>query len=301
MKKSQPLVSIVINCYNGEEFLKCAIDSIYSQTYTNWEIIFWDNCSTDRSAEIALSYDKRLRYFKSTTDVPIPIYEAKSLAVQKVSGEFIAFLDCDDWWESSKLEKQVPLFDNPNVGFVFGNYWLENEKKGTREIVSQKVQSSNNILDDLLQNYKIGLLTLVIRSLAYEQLDRGFDPKFTIMGDYDVVLRLSAIWEADFVQEPIAHYRWHGDNLSTKNPQRSIDELEEWYRLMKKNTLISSSKEFFNIPIIVNYSRAMFYIKNSKKKESLKIMAKIPFLRKEFFRLLICLFLPKKIINILAQ
>ena len=81
MKKSQPLVSIVINCYNGEEFLKSAIDSIYSQTYTNWEIIFWDNCSTDRSSEIALSYDKRLRYFKSTTDVPIPIYEAKSLLI----------------------------------------------------------------------------------------------------------------------------------------------------------------------------------------------------------------------------
>ena len=301
MKEFQPLVSVIINCYNGEEFLENAIDSIYAQTYKNWEIIFWDNSSTDQSAKIALSYDKRLRYFQSNTDEPLPIYEAKSLAVEKASGDFIAFLDCDDWWKSSKLEKQLPLFENPSVGFVFGNYWLENERNGTRKIVSQRIQSSKNILDDLLQSYTIGLLTLVIRSSAYHQLEKGFDSRFTVMGDYDVVLRLSASWKANFIEEPIAHYRWHGDNLSTKNPQRSIDELEDWYQLMKKNVMISSSKEFFNIPIIINYSRAMFFMKNSKKKEGLKIITKIPFLRKEFFRLLIVLLLPKKIIDILAR
>ena len=301
MKKSQPLVSVIINCYNGEEFLKNAIDSIYAQTYKNWEIIFWDNASTDQSAKIAFSYDKRLRYFTSSTDEPLPIYEAKSLAVEKASGDFIAFLDCDDWWKSSKLEKQLPLFENPSVGFVFGHYWLENERNGSRKIISQKINSTKYILDDLLQNYTIGLLTLVIRSSAYHQLEKGFDSRFTVMGDYDVVLRLSASWKANFIEEPIAHYRWHGDNLSTKNPQRSIDELEDWYQLMKKNVMISTSKEFFNIPIIINYSRAMFCMKNSKKKEGLKIITKIPFLRKEFFRLLIVLLLPKKIIDILAR
>ena len=301
MKKSQPLVSVIINCYNGEEFLKNAIDSIYAQTYKNWEIIFWDNASTDQSAKIAFSYDKRLRYFTSSTDEPLPIYEAKSLAVEKASGDFIAFLDCDDWWKSSKLEKQLPLFENPSVGFVFGHYWLENERNGSRKIISQKIHSTKYILDDLLQNYTIGLLTLVIRSSAYHQLEKGFDSRFTVMGDYDVVLRLSASWKANFIEEPIAHYRWHGDNLSTKNPQRSIDELEDWYQLMKKNVMISTSKEFFNIPIIINYSRAMFCMKNSKKKEGLKIITKIPFLRKEFFRLLIVLLLPKKIIDILAR
>ena len=63
MKEFQPLVSVIINCYNGEEFLENAIDSIYAQTYKNWEIIFWDNSSTDQSAKIALSYDKRLLIF----------------------------------------------------------------------------------------------------------------------------------------------------------------------------------------------------------------------------------------------
>ena len=58
-----PKVSVIMNCFNGERFLREAIDSIYSQTFTDWEIIFWDNASTDKSASIAKSYDKKLKYF----------------------------------------------------------------------------------------------------------------------------------------------------------------------------------------------------------------------------------------------
>ena len=56
---AQPLVSVVMNCYNGQRYLRDAIDSVYAQTYRNWEIIFWDNASTDRTAEIAHSYDDK--------------------------------------------------------------------------------------------------------------------------------------------------------------------------------------------------------------------------------------------------
>ena len=62
---TKPLVSIIVNCYNGEKYLQDAINSIYAQSYQNWEIIFWDNNSNDNSAEIALSCDKKLRYYKS--------------------------------------------------------------------------------------------------------------------------------------------------------------------------------------------------------------------------------------------
>ena len=61
---NRPLVSVIMNCYNGDKFLKEAIDSVLSQTYSNWELIFWDNQSVDDSASIVNSYgDIRLRYF----------------------------------------------------------------------------------------------------------------------------------------------------------------------------------------------------------------------------------------------
>src|SRR5829696_2506866 len=104
-----PLVSVIMNCFNGEKYLREAIDSVLAQSYTNWEIIFWDNQSTDDSARIVRSYrDPRLKYFYAPTH--LPLYGARNHAIDRAAGELIAFLDVDDWWIPSKLEQQVPLF-----------------------------------------------------------------------------------------------------------------------------------------------------------------------------------------------
>ena len=102
MVNEEPLVSIIMNCYNSDRFLNEAIDSVYSQTYQNWEIIFWDNASTDTSAIIAKSYDERVKYhFESKTT---SLGKARNLAVKKASGKYIAFLDCDDLWLPQKRQ-----------------------------------------------------------------------------------------------------------------------------------------------------------------------------------------------------
>ena len=87
---NQPLVSVIMNCFNGELFLKESIQSVINQTYQNWELVFWDNRSKDKSAEIFKSYkDKRLKYFYAAEHTSL--YEARNLAIKKSSGEFIAF------------------------------------------------------------------------------------------------------------------------------------------------------------------------------------------------------------------
>ena len=102
----QPLVSIIMNCYNGEDYLPESIQSVLSQNYKNWELIFWDNKSEDKSAEIFKSYkDKRLKYFYA--DEHTSLYKARNLAIKKSQGDFIAFLDTDDLWDKKKLESQI--------------------------------------------------------------------------------------------------------------------------------------------------------------------------------------------------
>ena len=102
-REIEPIVSIIMNCYNGETYLDESISSILSQTYKNWELIFWDNKSQDKSAEIFKKYnDKRLKYFYAKEHTTL--YKARNLAIEKSSGEFIAFLDTDDLWSSNKLE-----------------------------------------------------------------------------------------------------------------------------------------------------------------------------------------------------
>ena len=88
--KNYPLVSVIMNCYNGETYLKEAIESILSQSYKNWEIIFWDNLSTDDSKKIISKFnDKRIKYFCSKKF--LNLYHARNLAVNKASGEYLCF------------------------------------------------------------------------------------------------------------------------------------------------------------------------------------------------------------------
>ena len=90
LDNNQPLVSIIMNCFNGEKYLKFSLESVINQTYKNWELIFWDNKSKDNSAEIFKSFnDKRFKYFYA--DEHTSLYKARNLAIQKSQGDFISF------------------------------------------------------------------------------------------------------------------------------------------------------------------------------------------------------------------
>ena len=87
-------VSVIINCYNGEKFLEKAINSIYAQTFSDWEIIFFDNKSSDRSASIAKKFDRKLKYYCATKHISLG--EARNEAILLCSGKWVCFLDVDD-------------------------------------------------------------------------------------------------------------------------------------------------------------------------------------------------------------
>ena len=111
----QPLVSVIMNCFNGEKYLREAIDSVLAQTYQNWELIFWDNQSTDLSAAIVKKYrDKRIRYFYAPQHTKL--YKARNEAYKRCKGELISLLDTDDHWKKTKLSIQVELFKDKQVG-----------------------------------------------------------------------------------------------------------------------------------------------------------------------------------------
>ena len=138
-----------MNCYNGEEFLKDALESVKAQTYKNWELIFWDNQSNDKSAEVFKMYDdQRFKYFYAPTHSLLS--EARNYAIEESTGEFLAFLDVDDWWNPDKLEKQIPLFEDQDVGLVYANYWY--------------VVDTKNIKSDRFYNKEIGLHLLEFKN-----------------------------------------------------------------------------------------------------------------------------------------
>ena len=124
---SNKLISIIVNCFNGEKYLRDTLDSIISQTYQDWELIFWDNKSTDLSAKIFQSYnDKRFNYFLSKSHTSLN--EARTKALDKINGEFFCFLDTDDLWFPNRLESQVKVF-NSEMSFIYSNVIYFNKEK----------------------------------------------------------------------------------------------------------------------------------------------------------------------------
>ena len=292
----KPLVSVIINCFNGEKYLREALDSVITQTYKNWEIIFWDNQSTDKSAEIFKSYkDSRLKYYCASSHANI-LYEARNYALQKANGDFIAFLDVDDWWLPNKLEKQIPLFDDSDVGVVYGNEWRLFEKKNKKVIYRKKILPTGMILDELLCDYVIGSPTYVIRKKSLDSLEYHFNKHFHIIGDFDLNTRLAAKWKINCVQDPVAVARIHGQNESLLNKDKEIDELKIWYDEMKINPIFSSKSGLNQIPLQISYLETMESIlRNGFRKNFFKVIT-YPFCFKKL-KLIIALLLPKFVIK----
>ena len=119
-----PLVSVIMNCHNGQKFLKEAISSIINQTYKKFELIFFNNCSSDQSENIVKNFnDKRIKYFES--EGYLNLYQARNEALKYSKGEYVTFLDTDDLWEDNKIEKQLEFFEkNKSAKILNTNYYL---------------------------------------------------------------------------------------------------------------------------------------------------------------------------------
>ncbi len=292
MKNKEKLVSIILNCYNGEQYLKKALMSIERQSYQNWELIFWDNKSTDNSRKIMQSFqNKRFKYF--LTKKHTSLYAARNLAINKAKGDFISFIDADDTWEKNKLSKQIKLFKDKKVAVVYGNSWIKNENLNKEKIFIKDKMKSGYIHDELIKSYNVGILTAVIKKKFFKNKKKLFNDNYNIIGDFELFIRLSKKNKFNVVQEPVATYRIHKNNLSLLEKKMEINEFEDWLKnnekkMSEKNLKIIKKKisqlKFMNFKFKKNFIyTTIFFIKNNKK-----IMN---------FKNFIILFLPKFILK----
>ena len=295
----QPVVSIIMNCYNGETYLRESIESVLSQIYENWELIFWDNRSVDKSAKIFKSYDdKRFRYYYAPQHTLL--YEARNEAIKKSSGEFIAFLDTDDFWEKDKLELQMPFFEDLKVGVVYGNLIIVNEKLNTKKIFIKGKKPRGFILDDLLKDYCVGIVTFVIRKSFLNNRQQAFDSTFDYIGDFDLMIRMSSKYKFECVDKPIASWRPHWKNESLLKKNNQIKELRIWSKKMENYPVIFNNKNFSNIDNVINNLEVVSLIlDNDREKARLKIK-KMPYSLKKI-KFLIALLLPNNFVKRFIQ
>ena len=135
--KNSPIVSVIMNCHNGEKYLEESLQSVLNQSYRNWELIFFDNASTDKSKDIFNKLkESRFKYFYNKKK--INLYKARNLAISKTKGDFIAFIDVDDWWEKNNLARRKLFFLNKEYAFSYSNCFYFFEKNKKKKIIYQK-------------------------------------------------------------------------------------------------------------------------------------------------------------------
>ena len=223
---SEILVSIVVPVYNGEKYLKKTIESILEQTYSNFELLLINDGSSDTSAKLIdalVATDKRIKGFSKENG---GVANARNYGISLAKGELIAFCDQDDLWLTDKLEKQIPLFENPNVGLVYCGAVVEALLYGKTSKGSLANKQRGYVFDQLVQLNMLTCCTAVVRKKHLLKAG-GFDDDLTLMGvdDWHLWLKMSLICEFDFVPEHLAVHVFHGDNYSSNDEKMHQAEL----------------------------------------------------------------------------
>ena len=241
LHKSHPQHSVIMNCFNGSRYLREALDSLVHQTFEDWELIFWDNQSTDISKDILFSYkEPRFKYFYS--DEHTSLGPARLNAMKVASGEWFSFLDVDDIWFPDKLEAQVACIkSNPSIGLVFSRceYFFDVEKENAHTRGSSKILPivkklpGKNLATELFKGNFIPFPSLMIKKAALAEL--GPIPSYSHPPDYFFSLGIARLFPAASVDRALCRYRLHDANL-TKSIQYEgyIESIDIVSRLSSK-------------------------------------------------------------------
>jgi glycosyltransferase involved in cell wall biosynthesis len=211
-----PLISVVMAAKNYARFLPEAVESVLAQTFTDWELVVIDDGSSDHTPEVVRPYlaDGRVRYFRSDA---LGQPRAKNLGIGLSRGPLVAFLDADDAWEPTKLEKQLAVFaTEPDVGVVFCKRSLMDER-GHR--IEPRVEADEPprglVLPQMFTQNFVCFSSVVVKRCVFAHVG-AFDPQWDLAIDYDLWLRVAKFYRFDFVPERLVRYRTGHGNLSKK-------------------------------------------------------------------------------------
>ncbi len=273
--EQNPLVSVIINCYNGEKYLREAIDSVINQTYQNWEIIFWDNQSTDSTAEIVKSYnDERIHYFYASRHTTLG--EARNLALDKITGVYVSFIDTDDIWDREFLNTaQKSLFTNTDCSGFYANYYMFNSSE--RIISHAKRNDGRSDFKYLMKHYDLGMSCSLVKTSVIKEHDIKFNLNYSLIEDYDFYLKVTKIAPLYYANKPLASYRMHEGSLTFKQKSGWAMEFRALHDDLINNILTSSEISLYSKEINWLNIRAVFAemteaIYENKRKDVLSLI-----------------------------
>ena len=213
-----PKVSVIMPAYNVAPYLEEALQSVFAQSFTDYEIVVVDDGSTDNTLSLARSFEPRIRVLTKTNTGPSA---ARNLGFQHAQGEYLAWLDSDDLWHQDFLQTQVALLDaHPAVALVYTESRVFIQQ-GTQRVVIDKIgYTVKPDLKLLLYGDCVPTSSIVMRRRCYEELG-DMNESLIRAEDHEYLMRLAYRYELAGVARPLAYYRLRADSLVGDN--RDID------------------------------------------------------------------------------
>lgn len=256
MNDELPLVSVITPVYNGSQYLDDAIQSVRNQTYQNWELILVDDGSKDNSYDIALEWqskDKRVFALQHPNGQNKGVSATRNLAIQNSRGDYIALLDCDDEWQSDKLEKQIQIFLHySNVGIIYSQVKIVDENGDT--VQNSTHDTSKYYLQGVVGNGEVNHPCNVFESMILEKtwmpcssviikkidvINCGlFNTTLTFqVEDHLLFTLVSQKTLSFFIDKPLCNYRLHSNSYTILNNWRRC--FVEYYTELCKSLPVS--------------------------------------------------------------
>lgn len=215
-----PQTSIIITVYNRDRYLDSTIQSVLAQTCQDFELIIWDDGSTDRSIEIAQAYaaqDERIRLIAAPHQ---GLTRSLKLSIAEATGTYVGTVDSDDLLAPTTLEATTALLNaNPDVGMVYTNYTVIDEKGhiiGPGQRCTIPYSKDRLLVDFMTFHFRL------IRQSIYQQIG-GFDTAFFYAQDYDLCLKLSEVSQIQHLAQPLYFYRNHSQSISQ---EKRVEQIE---------------------------------------------------------------------------
>ena len=213
-----PMISIITPTFNRADFIIKALESVKVQTYENFEHIIVDDGSTDDTRERLKPFlkDPRFHYFYQENQGQST---ARNLALSKMRGEFVCFLDSDNFWVHDKLADQISiLYEKPGVDVVYGDLITINQ--AGEEMSRQNIpRFSGSISLQMLKDNCVSMNTAMARRKCFDELG-GMSGKYRVADDYDLWLRFSARYRFQYVPQYFAYYRVMEKQISSDKSAR---------------------------------------------------------------------------------
>lgn len=213
-----PTVSVLVSSYNYGRFIGAALASVRAQTVPDFEAVVVDDGSTDETFDVLADFlrDPRFRLVRQEHGGPS---RAKSVGIVRARGEYLAFLDADDVWEPTKLQRQLELFDSdPRLGVAFTRRRFI-DPEGQPVVRPQPVVAERTGLDELFRQNVICFSSAMLRRTVAEHVGL-FDAGLPLALDYDFWLRVARRYPLACVDEALTAYRVGHGNLSRRIAQR---------------------------------------------------------------------------------